>query len=150
MAIEFKTAPSELAAEYIELRGQTRENPIRKDVLRSYGITAESWAQDIESEKIRGFIALSESRMVGYCFADFETGEVLVLAVRPAYEGQGIGRQLLNLAIELLKSNGFTRLFLGCSPDSAVRSHGFYRRLGWHSTGSFDKHGDEVLELICA
>jgi GNAT superfamily N-acetyltransferase len=150
MAIEYKIAPSKLAAEYIELRGLTRENPITKDALRSYGITAESWAQDIESEKTRGFIALSGAHMVGYCFADIDTGEVLVLAVLPAYEGQGIGRRLLGLVIELFKDQGYNRLLLGCSPDANVRSHGFYRHLGWHSTGSLDKHGDEILELRCA
>lgn len=147
MPIKYSLAPSELAAEYIELRGLTLENPITEDALRSLGITAQSWAQDIRSEQTQGFIALSSGQMVGYCFGDFRTGEVLVLAVRPACEGRGIGRRLLALVVELLKRHGYTRLFLGCSPDPAVRSHGFYRRLGWRSTGSIDKHGNEVLEI---
>ncbi|MDP3085599.1 MAG: GNAT family N-acetyltransferase [Rubrivivax sp.] len=149
MPIEYKTAPPQLAPEYIELRGLTRENPITADALRSFGITAESWAQDIESGQTRGFMALSGTRMVGYCFGDFNTGEVLVLAVRPAYEGRGIGQRLLAMLVELLKGHGHTRLFLGCSPDPAVRSYGFYRHLGWQSTGSLDTHGDELLELLC-
>ena len=45
MSIEYKIAPSQMASEYIELRGQTRENSITVDTLRSYGITAESWAK---------------------------------------------------------------------------------------------------------
>ncbi|MER2177626.1 MAG: GNAT family N-acetyltransferase, partial [Stenotrophomonas maltophilia] len=28
-----------------------------------------------------------------------------------------------------------------------VRSHGFYRHLGWRPTGEIDSLGDEVLEL---
>jgi len=149
MSIEYKTALPQMAAEYIELRGQTRENPITAEALRNVGITAESWAHDVETEQTRGFIALSGARMVGYSFGDLNTGEVLVLAVLPAYEGQGIGQQLLAMLIEQLQGHGHTRLFLGCSPDPAVRSYGFYRRLGWQSTGSLDSHGDEVLELAC-
>ena len=45
MSIDYKIAPSQMASEYIELRGQTRENSITVDTLRSYGITAESWAK---------------------------------------------------------------------------------------------------------
>ena len=149
MPIEYKSATPQLAAECIELRGLTRENPITADALRNFGITAESWAQDIESGRTRGFIALDGAQMVGYSFGDLNTGEVLVLAIRPAFEGQGIGQRLLAMLVELLQGNWHTRLFLGCSPDPAVRSHGFYRHLGWQSTGSLDSHGDEVLELTC-
>ncbi len=149
MSIEYKTAPAELAAEFIELRGQTRENPITPSALRSIGITAESWAQDIRTGQTRGFMALSGAQVVGYGFGDTSTGEVFVLAVLPAYEGRGVGQRLLSLLIEVLKGYGHARLFLGCSPDPAVRSYGFYRRLGWQSTGTIDAHGDEVLELEC-
>jgi fructose-specific phosphotransferase system component IIB len=37
MTIEYKIAPSQMASEYIELRGQTRENSITVDTLGSYG-----------------------------------------------------------------------------------------------------------------
>jgi len=104
MSIEYKIAPSQMAAEYIELRGQTRENSITPDTLRSYGITAESWAKDIESGQIRGYIALSGTHMVGYCFGDLKTGEVIVLAVLPSHEFQGIGQRLLALMVEVLKT----------------------------------------------
>jgi hypothetical protein len=43
---------------------------------------------------------------------------------------------------------GFQRLFLGCSSNPNVRSHGFYRHLGWTSTGTFDAANDEVLEYF--
>ena len=149
MSIEYKSAPSQLAAEYIELRGLTRENAITEDTLRSYGITAESWAQDIESGQIQGVIALSGANMVGYCFGDLKTGEVIVLAVLPSHECQGIGQRLLALIVEALKGQGHIRLFLGCAPDPSIRSYGFYRHLGWQSTGALDTHGDEILEFAC-
>jgi hypothetical protein len=50
--------------------------------------------------------------------------------------------------VEDLWAIGFKRLFLGCSKNPAHRSYGFYRYLGWRSTGESDAHGDEELELI--
>jgi hypothetical protein len=52
--------------------------------------------------------------------------------------------------VEDLRAAGHARLFLGCSPDAATRSHGFYRHLGWRSTDTFDGAGDEILELLVA
>ena len=74
--------------------------------------------------------------------------EIVVLVVMPAFEGQGIGRHLLTHVVQHLRGLGHSRLFLGCSADPSVRSYGFYRRLGWRSTGEVDRHGDEVLELL--
>ena len=70
-----------------------------------------------------------------------------MLALHPSHEGQGLGKHLLQLVVQELRGNGHTRLFLGCSPDPQVRSYGFYRHLGWKSTGAFDAHGDELLEF---
>ncbi|MFG6467503.1 hypothetical protein [Roseateles sp. BYS87W] len=59
-----------------------------------------------------------------------------------------MGKRLLRLVVDVLFTAGHRRLFLGCSPDPAVRSYSFYRRQGWVSTGSFDRAGDEVLEFV--
>ncbi len=147
MTIEFKPAPPDFAAEYVRLRGLTRENAVSDDRLRSLGITVETWANDIRSNKLQGFIAQSGNELVGYCFGDTRSGEIVVLAVRPTHESQGVGRRLLDLVVHQLGLRGHRRLFLGCSPDPKVRSYGFYRHLGWRSTGTVDERGDEVLEL---
>jgi L-amino acid N-acyltransferase YncA len=71
-----------------------------------------------------------------------------VLALLPEWEGRGIGKSLLQMMVADLAKLGFRRLFLGCSSDPTVRSYGFYRYLGWKSTGTFDANHDEVLELL--
>lgn len=111
------------------------------------GITVESWAADVRSGSLPGFVCIDEGAVVGYCFGEKATGEVVVLALLPSHEGRRIGKHLLGLAVGLLADAGHKRLFLGCSADPATRSHGFYRHLGWVSTGTFDRAGDEVLEL---
>jgi GNAT superfamily N-acetyltransferase len=148
MNIEFKPAPPHFAAEYIRLRGLTRENAVPEARLRELGITAESWASDIQSEKLQGIVARCQDKIIGYCFGNAHSGEVVVLAVLPAFESQGVGKRLLLLVVELLHAHGHTRLFLDCSSDPNVRSYGFYRHLGWRSAGTTDSVGNEVLEFV--
>ena len=69
-------------------------------------------------------------------------------AIDPLADGIDL-TPLLDLMVADLRARGFERLFLGCSADPRVRSHGFYRHLGWRSTGTVDAAGDEVLELLC-
>jgi len=141
------TATAADAAECVRLRGLTRENPVSVERLRSLGITVQSWADDITSGALFGVVARRGAQMIGYCFGDTASGEVVVLVVMPEGEAQGLGRQLLQAVVAHLRALGHARLFLGCSSDPSVRSYGFYRHLGWRSTGEVDALGDEVLEL---
>ena len=148
MHLEYRPAIPTDAPECVRIRGLTRENAVSEQRLRMLGITQESWATEISSGDLPGFVCTAGNQMAGYCFGASKTGEVIVLALLPTYESQGIGRQLLNLVIAQLRASGHDRLYLGCSSDPSSRSHGFYRQLGWHSTGTVDHHGDEVLELV--
>jgi GNAT superfamily N-acetyltransferase len=125
----------------------TRENPIPAARLASLGITVETLARSIEAGEVMGHVCTDRDTIVGYCFGIRDTGEIQVLALLPNYENIGIGKVLLSHVAEELRSLGFERLFLGCSKNPAHRSYGFYRHLGWRSTGELDAHGDEVLEL---
>jgi GNAT superfamily N-acetyltransferase len=148
MPLHLQPAVPDDATECVHVRGLTRENAISRERLAGMGITAQSWAADIESGNLPGFVCRSGTELVGYCFGDRKTGEVVVLALLPAYENQGLGHSLLALVVDELRSSGHRRLFLGCSSNPSHRSYGFYRHLGWRSTGTFDPSGDEVLELL--
>jgi len=132
------------------LRGQTRENAISVERLAAMGITAESWADDVQSGVLTGYVCTDRQSIIGYCFGENASGEVVVLALLPAYEDRGIGQHLLGLVVRHLGSAGHRRLFLGCAADPTTRSHGFYRHLGWVPTGILDSRGDEVLEFFPA
>lgn len=132
----------------IRLRAMTRENAVSAECLRAYGITEQSWPDSVRSHKLPGHVCHAQGRLMGYAFGDSHTGEVVVLALLPEAESQGLGRRLLALVVHDLRAAGHARLFLGCSPDAATRSYGFYRHLGWRSTGTFDRAGDEILELL--
>ena len=146
-AITFRPAVPEDAAACMTLRALTRENAFTEEDLRALGITVDSWSSGIRDGSGPGFVACKDNQIVGYCFADKDSGEVTVLALLPAYEGQGIGKRLLQRVVDHLRALGFERLFLACSSDPDVRSYGFYRHLGWTSTGEHDEAGDEILQL---
>ncbi len=147
MALTYRLAPANLAADYVHLRSQTRQNAIGKARLAALGVTAQSWANDIQRNHLLGFVAEQCASLAGYCFANLQTGEVVVLAVLPDFENQGVGRHLLHRVVHELWQRGWPRIFLSCSADPASRSYGFYRHLGWLGTGSVDDRGDELLEL---
>ncbi|KOQ71134.1 GNAT family N-acetyltransferase [Stenotrophomonas maltophilia] len=147
MTIRYRDAHPDDAAACIDLRGRTRENAFSAAQLAELGITTQSWAEGICNGDFIGRIACDGERMVGYGFADRESGEVLVLALLPEYENLGIGRRLLQDVVSLARDAGHHRLFLACSADPRSRSHGFYRHLGWCPTGEIDETGDEILEL---
>ncbi|MCF7751390.1 GNAT family N-acetyltransferase [Bacillus subtilis subsp. subtilis] len=147
MNLRYRLAVPSDAATCIALRGRTRENAFSAEQLAALGITEESWADGIAQGALPGHVAEVDARMIGYCFGDRDSGEIIVLALLPDWEGKGIGRALLARVVEDFRGRGFRRLFLGCAADPAVRSHGFYRHLGWTPTGEIDALGDEVLAL---
>jgi GNAT superfamily N-acetyltransferase len=129
------------------MRGLTRQNPASEEFLAERGITASSWGANIESGASPGHVCVVDDAIVGYCFGSRESGEIEVVAVLPDFEEMGVGREVLSRTVQTLAGLGHRRLYLGCSPDPKSRSYGFYRHLGWRSTGTFDDYGDEILEL---
>jgi len=148
MKVSYRTATPDDTAECIALRGKTRENAFSIEQLEELGITLDSWKVGISDGSLPGYVGVSEGKIIGYCFGDSEAGEIVVLALLPEYESKGVGKVLLDQMIESFRSLGFERLFLGCSSDPKARSYGFYRHLGWRSTGLFDDAGDEILEYF--
>lgn len=146
MALEYRVVRPDDVPECLILRGETRENSISAKTLKARAITVDSWAKDVRWRTLQGCVCLSGAMIVGYSFGDKGSGEVAVLALLPAFENQGIGKSLLSRVEKEFGALGFNRLFLGCSPDRSTRSYGFYRHLGWQSTGTFDASGDEILE----
>lgn len=149
IAVAYRKAIAADAAACVDLRGRTRQNAVSAARLAAAGITVRSWGGDIASGALPGHVCTADDgTIVGYCFGHRATGEVVVLALLPAFEARGVGKELLARTVADLAAFGHRRLFLGCARDAATRSHGFYRHLGWVPTGRIDAHDDEVLELV--
>ena len=114
-----------------DIRPRTRENALTVDELRALGITPESVAGWLGSET-RGWLCESlNGEVVGFCMGDRSTGELLVLALLPQYEGLGIGGKLIRCVENWLAGSGCKKAWLTTGLDENLRAYGFYRHLGW-------------------
>lgn len=130
----------------LDVRLSTVENAITLERLeREYGITPKSLAEAMASD-VAGWLCEDCGRAVGFSMGDRSNGEVQVVAVRPEYEGRGVGKTLLGRVGEWLFSQGHGEIWLRSNPDPAIRAYGFYRSLGWQATGRIIGD-DEVLVL---
>jgi len=129
-----------------DVRLSTVENAVTLEVLaRDYDTTPESLADAMRTD-VKGWLGEKSGRVAGFAMGDRGSGEVLVVAVRPEFEGQGVGGQLLAKVQSWLFSQGYEAIWLRASPDAGTRAHGFYRRLGWQPTGRMAGE-DEILTL---
>jgi len=145
--LEFRDTHVSDIESLFEVRARTRQNPLSRQELSQLGITPQSTAAALNSGDTISVVCVDHRRVVGFCTGDVQTGEILVLAVLPAYEGRGIGKRLLNQVVERVLSGGASRVWLAAAADPLVRAHGFYRALGWRPTGDKAANGDEILEL---
>ena len=129
----------------LAIRTSTRENSFSMEDLAGIGVTPQSVAAWLEGA-IRGWLCETDGIPAGFAMGDSATAEVLVLAVRPEYEGRGVGKGLMIRLQEWLWTFGHRELWLWSNPDSRVRAHGFYRIIGWYPAGEV-KGNNEMLKL---
>ena len=55
------------------------------------GVIEEAWAIELQNDNYIGVVAEDSGEIIGYCFGDMQTGEILVLALITKYEGVGLG-----------------------------------------------------------
>ena len=100
-----------------------------------------------EVGRLRSWECVLDSRTVGHCTGDSTTGEIVGLAVDSAYHGQGIGRKLLSLMVDVLRAADVSRIWLAVPSDPTLRAYAFYRNIGWVPTGERTSDGLDILEL---
>lgn len=122
-----------------DVRVSVIENHLDREQLRTLGITEQSMAAAMESE-LGAWVAESGGRIVGFSMAQAGDGRVFALFVRPGFEGVGIGKALLGLAVEWLRDGGLSTAWLTTGEGSrAVR---FYESQGWSTDYAVD--GGEI------
>lgn len=91
---------------------------------------------DGEDDVCHHFLAITEAGQRVGCGRLMPSGQIGRMAVLKHERGKGIGRQILDAAVETGKSLGFRRLFLHAQKDAVP----FYRRAG------FLPEGNEFME----
>lgn len=111
-----------------DIRTRVQENHLSHDQLAQVGITPQAISQAILSAPC-AWIAEVNGAPVGFSMADVEEGCVFAAFVLPEFEGQGLGRSLMDKAQAFLFQHHQT-IWLDTAEGS--RASGFYRKLGWH------------------
>jgi len=85
-----------------------------------------------------------DDRIVAVVVGNARTGNIWGLFVHPEFERQGLGRRLLDTAVDWLWSQGRTQLWLTTTPGT--RAQGFYEAAGW-ARAAVTEHGEIRFEL---
>lgn len=129
-ALEFREITAADVPALFHVRTRTRENTLTLEELQRLGITPRTVTESLASST-RGWLCADDGRVVAFCMADRATGELLVVAALPEYEGRGVGGRLMALAEEWLAESGCKRAWLTTDLDTTLRAYGFYRKRGW-------------------
>jgi len=117
---------------------------VTENVLSDPGrVTNEMYEEYLEVSG-RGWVAEIEGVIVAFCYADRNNGSIWALFVRPNYEGQGLAKTLLRLAVNWLfeLGHGFARL----STTANTRADRFYAAQGWRRKPV----SETEVEYVCA
>ena len=95
---------------------------------------------------LRSWECVLDGQVVGHCTGDSATGEIVGLSVLPPFRKRDIGKRLLALLVDALRTSGAKKVWLAAPADPAAGAHGFYRAVGWLPTGEKSSDGSEILE----
>jgi GNAT superfamily N-acetyltransferase len=77
----------------------------------------------------RGWVAEVDGVVVGFCYANKTNSSIWALFIAKQFEGQGIAKHLLNLAVSWLFEQG--QEFVRLSTGAETRADRFYASQGW-------------------
>jgi ribosomal protein S18 acetylase RimI-like enzyme len=129
-ALEYREMRHADVPALFDIRPRTRENALTLEQLQRLGINPQSVVESLD-KSTRGWVCEDSGRIVAFSMADGATGEFLVIAVLPEYEGRGIGGRLIASAEEWLAASRCGRAWLTTDLDTTLRAYGFYRKRGW-------------------
>lgn len=117
---------------------------VRENILSRPGwLTPERTLQAI-SETGRGWVWEEEGVILGFSVANARERNIWALFVEPGHEGRGIGRELLDAAVQWLWSQSSTRIWL--TTEQGTRAESFYRAAGWQEVARME-NGEIRFEL---
>ncbi|WP_373974956.1 ribosomal protein S18-alanine N-acetyltransferase [Chitinibacter sp. SCUT-21] len=96
--------------------------------------TGKQWLDSLQQHDCFGLWLTDQLIGFAVCMATLDEAEILLIAVRPALQGTGLGAQLLQHTEAELASEGVKQLFLEVR-QSNERARAFYRRHGWQENG---------------
>ncbi len=117
-----------------EIRTSVVENHQSREEIAELGIAPESVAEMLATDCC-AWIAEISDRPIGFSIANATEKTIFGIFVLPAFEGQGAGRSLMQVAENWFYSKNIEEIWLVTANDSNLRAYGFYHHLGWIPVG---------------
>jgi ribosomal protein S18 acetylase RimI-like enzyme len=122
-----------------QIRLSVRENTLSNpDIL-----SVEAYQPYIEKDAC--WVAIVDQQITGFAALDIYSGTVWALFVSPAFEGQGIGKRLMEALIHSATNSGLDNVRL--STEAGSRAASFYRNAGWRHIGQSANVNEDLFEL---
>lgn len=122
--MNFRQATAADVNRMIDIRTSANEN-----VLSDPSQATTKAYLDYLSHQGRGWVCEVDEQVVGFCIADKVNHRIWALFIEPDYESMGIGKQLLQLAVNYLFNIGANEITLCTQADT--HADRFYQSLGW-------------------
>ncbi|WP_404406865.1 GNAT family N-acetyltransferase [Pelagibacterium halotolerans] len=149
MTITIRDAAEEDIPAIFEVRTSVRENHLSVEQMAEMGITNETIRRVLRKEPCI-WVAVQGDHIVGFSMGDAANACLFAAFVRPEWEGQGIGRRLMERA-EAFLFERHSSIWL--HTDGTSRAVGFYERLGWkrmpdveNRDARFEKHRSQTSD----
>lgn len=102
---------------------------VRENVLSDPARVTLQMYEDYLEKDGRGWVAEIDGAVAAFCYADRHDASIWALFVSPGWEGRGLGKALLALAVDWLFELGHQCVRLGTTPGT--RADRFYQARGW-------------------
>lgn len=121
-------------------------------------VFADPWSREMLSRSLDDLALVAEDErgaVVGYVLAraTADEGEILNLAVDPGQRRRGMGRQLAETVLGMLRLEGVRRVFLEVR-ESNLGARSFYAMLGFRELGRrrgyYARPREDALVLVCS
>ncbi|MBO5371225.1 MAG: ribosomal protein S18-alanine N-acetyltransferase [Lachnospiraceae bacterium] len=102
----------------------------------SHPWTRQGFSEALPGEDNCFLLCMEGDRVLGYCglYMAADEGEIINVAVKPEYQGQGIANQLMQALLEAGESRGVSRFFLEVRVSN-VPAIGLYEKHGFVKQG---------------
>lgn len=103
----------------------------------------------VEAGQLFFHVAVSKNTVVGFCnIGETPQGmELFRIYLRPAYIGKGIGRKLLELGEDFVRSKGYSTYFCFVQKDNEIGKR-FYLKAGFAHIPEKDQDDEWYMEKI--
>lgn len=113
---------------------------VKENILSDPALVTDEDCKQFMTVRGKGWVCEIDDEVIGFSIVDLQDNNVWALFLKPAFEKQGIGRQLHDIMIDWYFQQTKETIWLGTSPSS--RAESFYKKAGWTAIGAHGK--DEV------